>query len=342
VRGGVAGRVGNVRLTASRDNVWYGRGAQGGIVLGDVSVLDGVEVALVEPLRPQGFFHWLGAVDGSAHAGRIGADAYGETAAFLAGELRLRPHPRVQVGVHRSALVVGTSAEGESIGLRDIVYLAIGKHSDFEDQRVGLTASFRATLGGVDLVPYAELGLEDSAGLDEDPGVVVGVHVPALPGLSGMTVPVGLRYEYVAFGMDGRFWIPDQDEAHWRRWYFRNWYRHTTVRHQYRDAHGHVLGHPLGGYGHQHLLEVEAPLVLPGTVLKAGAYSREREDEATWSNLLADTFPGVSRGGYLEALIRRGRVEVAVGVDGEVGREGWHRAEGRLQLRYLGLTRRLR
>lgn len=333
-RGGAAWAIGNVLLTASRDNLRYGRGARGGIILGDESVLDGLGVALMEPVRASGLLRWLGAVDGSVHIGRIGADEYGETAALLAGELRLRPHPRFQVGVHRSALVVGTSADGERIGLRDIVYLGIGKHSDFEDQRVALAASVRVTVAEVDVLSYAELGLEDSAGIGEDPGVILGLHVPVLPGIAAP----GLRYEYAAFGMDARVWVLDEDEEHWRRWFWRNWYRHGFVRSEYRDAGGRLLGHPLGGYGHQHLLELQAPLALPATVLEAGVFTREREATPTWTNLLFETFPGRSRGGYLEALHRRGALELGLGLSGEVGQAGWHRSEAYLQVRWLGLS----
>ena len=42
--------------------------------------------------------------------------------------------------------------------------MATGKHTSYDDQRLGVSAVVRADVAGVSVTPYLEWGLEDSAG----------------------------------------------------------------------------------------------------------------------------------------------------------------------------------
>ena len=158
---------------------------------------------------------------------------------------------------------------------------------------------------GAPLLAYAELGLEDADRSWGDPALLAGVlWAPPSP------VPLALRYEYVAFGRSARVcgWC-DTLPAYW--------YQHVRFQSGWRVA-DQLLGHPLGGYGHQHTLAGTA-WSRDGRLraaLQGASIRRER-----W-NLLETARPG-SAWRVDAAAWRPGRhAELSVAWRSEFG-EGW-------------------
>jgi hypothetical protein len=310
-----------VRIEAAHQALAYGPGSQGSTVAGGAARLALLGVGLARPWEPGGWLSFLGRVDGSLSASRFGADDYGPAAGFVGAEVRVRPTDWLLLQLQRSA-VIGWTHEGDHPGVRDLAYMLIGKHTPFDDQRFAMSARLHLRPFGVHVSPYMELGMEDSAGMLEDPGTVMGV---ALPSLEVAGAPMGVRYEYAAFGEDARVFWSGACCFEPRRWYEHS----LPPRSAYVDGEEDLLGHPLGGYGHQHLLEVTAPLLGAGVWLEAGLFAREREA----GNLLHDVVPGSSRGGSLDLRVNRGRIRADLTLVHESG-DGWNRtlveAEGTL------------
>lgn len=310
---GAAWEGAGVRLEASHGALRFGAGGRGGVVAGGEASLLQLGAGLSRPWRPGGWLRFLGLVDGSFSVSRFGADDYGPAVGFLAAEVRVRPAGWLLLQAQRSA-VVAWSEEGKHPSAGDFAYMLIGKHTRFDDQRFALGAQLGLHPFGVAVSPYMELGIEDSAGMLEDPGVVLGVLLPSLP-VEG--VPVSMRYEYGAFGDDARVLWSGLCCFEPRRWY-----RHSLPpRTAYRDGDGDLLGHPLGGYGHEHLVQVAVPLLEAGLWLEGTLFAREREE----GNLLFDLVPGESRGGALGVRLYVGRLDATLGLVHENGEAGWSR-----------------
>lgn len=309
-------RLGPVRVVVGRQRWQFGTGTQS-IVLGDAARHDAFDVALAEPADAR----WLGPLRASLLLRRIGGDRYGTSAALAAMRVAFAPHPAVQVNLSRTMVVAG-EVDGRHVAPRDVVLMLFGKHTDFEDQVAAIGAEFRTRILGWPVEPYLEWGFTDTAGLDEDPAIVAGVFIPAVPGFPAASV----RYEYAAFGAAARPpFLPCCHEP-------RSWYSHHRIRERYVDAEGRPLGHPLGGYGHEHRLEAAAWLDR-GRARVAGALAlREREPR----NILHDQRPGPSSAGELDLDLRLGRsLTLESSVEYERGDEGWSMFEGRIAVRIV-------
>jgi hypothetical protein len=109
-----------------------------------------------------------------------------------------------------------------------------------------------------------------------------------------------------------------------------SWYRHASPpRVAYADAAGTPLGHPLGGYGHEHRVEARAWPADARWRLRAAFAAIEREP----GNLLYERKPGAGWSAAFGAAYRLGaRVELEAAGQVERGRTGWreHRASVRL------------
>jgi hypothetical protein len=320
-RAGVAWRLGPVNLAAAREVGRFGPGTHGSVVLGDRSRRDMLLASLAEGVRLPGWLGSLGPIQATLSLSGIAADSLGPGVGVLAAELRLRPHERVHIGLYRTTVVAGTVGE-DRMDLGDVSFLIIGKHTPYDDQRGSVSVAVRTDPWGLPVVPYLEWGAEDSAGIEEDPAIIAGVWLPSIP----VGVPAGLRYEYVAVGRDARaLWgAPCCFEQ-------RNWYRHgTPPRARYVDGDRQLLGHRLGGYGHEHVVEIEVPLLAAGWVVKGEGFVREREAR----NLLAAVYPGRSVGGTLDLRHQRGALGMHASMVGERG-VGWRRLELDLALSLL-------
>ncbi|MFW6200072.1 MAG: capsule assembly Wzi family protein, partial [Gemmatimonadota bacterium] len=334
-----AWRAGAFRLGASYEARRLGPGAGGGIVLHDRAELGWVEAGLAEPVILPWIFRYLGPFRISAYGSRLGADSIGPGAGFFAGDFAFQPHPRVTIGGHRSAVIV-SEVDGERITFGDVLNILFDSGRtipNFEDQKLSFGGSVRADLFGLTVTPYFVWGIEDTWELERDPGAILGAWVPAIPTAVG---PLGLRYEYTAFGDPGENLWP------WHgSWEWRNWYRHGSGRVLYVDNDGDLLGHPLGGYGTEHRLEASLPLPASGLLLSATLFTRHRDagiytnpnDGSTrpFSNILHDEMPGRSHGGTVAAVYSTPgfRVDGELGV--EAGREGWDRVRASVGGKWL-------
>lgn len=306
----VVGKVGSWWASAGRQRLSFGP-ATGGLILNDASAFDGLLFGSDGAVRLGGIGHWLGPVHVTALISRIAPDTLGEAAWFGAARVTFAPHPRVHIGLNRTAVV--PAGGGDGVGLGSLLLVAVGKHTrpNKEDQRASVDLS--VALGGPSwrVVPYLEWGFEDTAGAYmEDPGLTVGAYMPFLPGVPTLS----LRYEYTGFGESARLcWFCSARIT--------KWYRHGTVRSAYIGEDGLLIGHPLGGYGYEHRIDAVAWLVGADARVRATLVRRHREP----LNLLYATRPGDSH-----ALGAGGsyRVGPALTFDAnlwwEQGEAGWH------------------
>lgn len=330
VRGGVGVRLGPFAVQAGRERLQLGGGAGGGLVLSAGVPLDGVLLTTPEPFAA-GFLGPLSLTAGVFPMGRYEAVA---DPWFALLRVATHPAPWLEVGMSRAALVGGTFPGGSvpydpveyppdrsSLSPGDLLGMLVGRVTGFDNQ-VG-AFDVRASLSalGVPALAYGELGLEDKDRSWGDAAVLAGVLVAPSPRL-----PLGVRYEYAAFG----------DPARWCGWCDTlpaYWYRHTRFQGGW-EVEGDLLGHPLGGYGLQHLVGVTA--FDPGLRFQAEVTGgRLRRDR--W-NLREEERPGWAT--WVGARLRwrgSGGTEARLEARTERGAAGWSTGRLRLSLaRLLG------
>ena len=330
VRGAVGARLGPFAVQAGRERVQLGGGASGGLVLSAGAPLDGVLLTTPEPFAA-GF---LGRVAVTAGVFPMGAYEAVEDPWFALLRVAVHPAGWLEVGLSRAALIGGHfkggsvpwdpvtyGADASSLSAGDLLGMLVGRVTGFDDQ-VG-SADVRASLAplGVPLMAYGEIGLEDKDRSWGDGAVLAGlVAAPRL------RLPVSVRYEYAAFG----------DPARWCAWCDTLpafWYRHARFQSVWRVG-DELLGHPLGGYGLQHLLGVTVfdPTLRFHLEVAGGRLRRDR-----W-NLLQERRPGWTT--WSRARVRV-RLPAGVEVRGEGSLErgdaGWSAGLVRVSLaRLLG------
>jgi len=254
------------------------------MLLDDAVALDALVLRSAGPVRLPGLLGWLGPVDMAVALGTLEGvtvdstpvtDPWVQTPGTLDTEARdpwmvvarlaVAPHPRVRIAVNR--LIIGlTRWNGEDIGPDDMLRIAVGELTVFDDQKASLEAAVRLDLFGVSVAPYLELAFEDAAGaIYEDPGVLLGLHVPAVPGLPTTSA----RWEYTAFGEDACYAGGCEPVT-------RNWFWHPLSGRLHAAPDGTLLGHPLGGYGNEHRLQLESWLADARLRLAVTGIVRER------------------------------------------------------------------
>ncbi|MDP2957409.1 MAG: lipid II flippase MurJ [Longimicrobiales bacterium] len=284
VRGAVGARLGPFAVQVGRERVQLGGGASGGLVLSAGTPLDGVLLTTPEPFGA-GF---LGRVAVTAGVFPMGAYEAVEDPWFVLLRVAVHPAGWLEVGISRAALIGGHfpggsvpwdpvtyPADASSLSAGDLLGMLAGRVTGFDDQ-VG-SLDVRASLAplGVPVMAYGEVGLEDKDRSWGDGAVLAGLM--AAPRLR---LPLSIRYEYAAFG----------DPARWCAWCDTLpafWYQHARFQSGWRVG-DELLGHPLGGYGLQHLLGVTVfdPTLRLHLEVAGGRMRRDR-----W-NLLEDRRPG--------------------------------------------------
>lgn len=318
----LVGKLGSWWVSAGRQRMAFGPGTDG-LVLSGSAAFDGVMFGTDGAVRLGGIGRWLGPLRATAMVSRLPADTLGAAAWFGAMRLTLAPHPRIRIGLNRTT-VIGTEVRGSELTLRDVLSIAAGKHTDpnFEDQRASLDLAVLLGNHSWRLAPYVEWGIEDSAGAHlEDPALSAGAYLPYLPGVPALS----LRYEYTAFGESARLcWFCSARTT--------DWYRHGTVRSAYVGENGRLIGHRLGGYGHEHRLEADAWLHAHTARIRAVLIRRHREPR----NLLYPNRPGDSHGAGVRASFR---VTPALTLDADLryerGEAGWDERAAWLGARYI-------
>lgn len=342
---GASWRAGPVRITGAYGTQRLGPGSSGSFLIHDAVRLPWFEVALERPLILPWILKYLGPFQTSGSVSRFAASPEGPTMGFFTGEYRIQPHPRVTLGMFRTTVIAGES-DGIKLGFSDLWPIILGTRSgmraNFDDQKASMTGSVRLDVAGVRVVPYFEWAWEDTWEIDEDPGIILGVWLPALP-IRGR--PVGLRYEFTAIGDDARiiFWPWSND------WAWRNWYRRELNGRSVYSEGEQLLGHPLGGYGSEHRLELDMPFAASGFLVGLEMFTRDRiagtmdnpgfgvPREVYYSNLLYEEMPGRSWGGKLRGRWSTGHLLIDGNILLEVGDAGWSRTVARLTATWLTL-----
>ncbi|HEX2080221.1 MAG TPA: capsule assembly Wzi family protein [Longimicrobium sp.] len=295
------------QLSAGRAEVRYGPGRFGGVSLSPRAPLPRVELQRTRPLRLPGFLRHAGLVSGHLFVTRMTDEERHPTEPWMFGaRLAVRPHGRLTLAINRAAIFGG---EGRPLTARNLAGLAIGViRSDFENQILSFDARWR--LPTETLLPatvYVEWGADDGAGaLNEQPGWVAGLALPALPGVP--EVAAGVEAARFA-GCCGH-----------GAWYFNatfpgNWARGDQG-----------LGHPLGGEGWERAAYASADLLRGRLRLDGRFYQRERTQrslvEVGGGNLFSPGRTGRSDGGEVAAALRMGRAEARAAWAREAG-AGW-------------------
>lgn len=314
--GGAGVRLGAFAVQVTRRRLQLGGGVSGAIVLSREASLDGVLMTTLDrPLLPI-----VGLT--TITAGVFPLRHYPSVRNPWLGLMRVavQPEPWLAVGLSRGAMVGGHFAGGTvafdpvpyppddgSMSMGDLLGVLVGRNTRYDNQVTAVDLRMSLSALGPPVLLYGEIGLDDLARSWGDGAVVAGLL------FSPRThVPLSLRYEYTGIGRSGR-WCPFCDT---RPTY---WYQHTRFQSGWTTGKG-LLGHPLGGYGMEHLLSLVAadPDVRLRLRLTGGILRRDR-----W-NLLEEERPG--RAWYAGGTVSyRWSSAVEIGVRGrwETGASGW-------------------
>lgn len=296
------------QLSAGRAEVRYGPGRGGGLVLSPPEGLPRVELQRTRPLRLPGFLRYAGPVTGHLFVTRLAGEARHPTEPWMFGaRLAFRPHPRLTLGINRAAIFGG---EGRPVTARKLAGLAVGviRNSDFENQILAFDARLRLPTEAVlPLTAYVEYGADDGAGaLNEQPGWVAGLSVPALPGMP--EVSAGVEAARIEGCCDHGAW-------YFHASFLGNWARGDQP-----------LAHPLGGEGWERAAYASADLLGARLRIAGRLYQRERTQRSLAAvgggNLFSPARTGRSDGGEVEAAFRFGGMEARAEWAREAG-EGW-------------------
>lgn len=307
-------QAGPLALSLGKQPVAYGWGDGGGVVLAP-TLLSRVEARTVRPVRLPGVLRVVGGVSGHTFASRLGGSRHPDEPWLWGARLAFQPHRRLTFAVNRAAVFGGAEAVTAEKVLKMLAGVIRG--GTFENQLLSFEGRWRLPTDAVlPATLYLEWGAEDGAGaLDEAPGRVAGVLLPAVPG-----VP-----EVAAGAEVARFSVGDGEHG---AWYFHstftgNWARGTRP-----------LGHPLGGEGWEAAGYARAELLDARLRASARGFARER-GEATYAgfgggNLFARARSGRSAGVQGSVAYRlRPHAEVRAAGRAEAG-DGW--SEGALDL----------
>jgi len=314
VRAGVGVRLGRFALHGGRERVQLGGGASGGMVLSSLVPLDGLLLTTAEPFSAP----LIGPVALSAGVFPMGRYEAVEDPWFALLRVAVHPAPWIEVGVSRAALMGGHFPGGSvpwdprsygpdsgSMEPGDVLGILLGRVTGFDDQVNALDVRASLARAGLPVLAYGEVALEDKDRSWGDGAVLAGVLVAPRT-----RTPVSFRYEYAAFG----------DPARWCAWCDTLpafWYNHARFQSGWR-VEDELLGHPLGGYGLQHLVGVTAfdPSLRLHLEVAGGRLRRDR-----W-NLLEDTRPG-----WATWVRARGRMRWSRGLELR-GEGAWERGDG--------------
>ncbi|HEY0021066.1 MAG TPA: capsule assembly Wzi family protein [Longimicrobium sp.] len=319
----VAAGAGGVALSAGRQPLGYARGESGGVVLGGGASLVRVQLESVRPLRLSGAFRYLGDVAFQTFGTRLDEARHRGDPWMWGGRLALRPHPRLAVAINRASIFGGDSIPTPTT-MKVVARMLVGMLSaDFENQVVSLDVRYRLPTERVlPLTLYLEWGADDASGsLRDVPAIVAGAYAPVLPGVP----EVGAGVEYTHFEV---FCCGNPP------WYFNAAHPGGWV------AEGALLGHPLGGDGHELHGYAHADLAQGRLRVDTRAFVRHREDKGYHrleqaGNLMGPARFGGSRGGAVQAAWRaHPRVELRASAAGEAG-GGWSERQLRTSLAWL-------
>ena len=298
---------------AGRRAIGYGYGDGGGIVLSGEVPFDGAGVFLTAPVVLPWILRYVGPVRFESFLSRVHGVPSAPHPWFWSARGTVAPHPRLTLAANRGAMFGGN----QRINGLALFQLLVGRHADgsaFENQVVSVEARYNLPLRAMPATLYVEWGFEDSAGAWRDePGVLAGVFVPAVPGAP--TVSLGVESVAIFESCCGN----------------PRWYRHWLFSQGWTER-GVPLGHPLGGRGTEWRLYAHGDLLDARLRLRGAALYRERGVE----NLYYPVRDGRSVGGTARAELRaRSRADLVGAGSFETGRGGWRESSAMLGMRLL-------
>jgi hypothetical protein len=301
--------AGGFQLSIGRAPLGYGWGRMGSVVWASPDAMPRIEFQSTRPFRLPWFLRHLGPMTLHTFAGQVNDPArHPDEPETFGMRVAAQPHPRLTLAASRASMFGSTN--DPTTGSRLLGMLVGIVRSDFENQVVSLDARYRLPTDRVlPLTAYLEWGADDAAGaLDEVPGRVAGLFVPALPGLP----EVGVGAEYAAFAEACCGHGP--------------WYLSSTFRGNWA-VHARPLGHPLGGEGTEAAGYAHAELLDARLRLSARGWVRDRSDASLGAygggNLYTPARTGRSSGGAVDAALRLApRAELRAGGWVDDG-DGW-------------------
>jgi hypothetical protein len=239
-------------------------------------------VETVEPFRLPWFLGALGDVRLSQTLARMDRSGVVDDPWFLGTRISFAPHARVAIGLNRAAIFGGEGNEG--VNARRVLLMLVGlgdvrgKDSDFENQIASIDVYWRPP-ARMPLALYGEYASEDRAGaIVLVPAFVIGAEAAARA-----SSPWSAALEHVRFARSTRT--------------YPEWYRHGALGGGWSDD-GALLGHPLGGHGHETSLAIRRDDAPHGYTAALRALARRRGDE----NLFAPDRAGTALGGDARLL----------------------------------------
>ena len=227
---------------------------------------------------------------------------------FHAARITLAPVSTLAIGLNRAAIFGGEDQLGITparvllmlIGLPNVA----GKDSDFENQVASIDVLWTTRLGSAPLALYGELGADDSGfAFARVPGVIAGLEIAELPGRPELAL--GAEVVYIAQ----------------RCCNYPPWYQHGALADGWTDR-GRLLGHPLGGAGHEVALSWRADVPAASLISAGRFFVRERAAE----NLFSPLHEGRSTGAQVEAWLPWRRTQLQLRAEIEYGTNGWQRS----------------
>jgi hypothetical protein len=273
-----------------------------------------VEVETTAPVRLP--LRFLGSLSAHAFVSRLDEARHPGNPWLWGMRLAVRPQRRFTLAFTRGAMFGGNVAPVTPDRLLKSFFGVL--RQNFDNQILSADVRWRVpTETLVPLVVYGEWAADDGAGAaDEQPAVLGGVTVPAVPGAPMLSF--GAEYAHIA------------ECCSHGSWYFHSEFGGEWARR------GRPLGHPLGGGGHEARLYADADLPR-GLTLAADAFARERGVDAprTPGNLFAPARSGASHGASGSLTWRlRPAAQLQVKAAREQG-SAWHEQSLQASLRYL-------
>jgi hypothetical protein len=281
----LVGGWGGWQASLGRQAVGYGWARQGGVVLSGTVPADRIEVATRRPLHPPGILRPLGRIAFQSFLGRLPSERHPGRPYFWGARGAFQPHSRVTIAIQRAGMFGGNPAL--PVTARRVLTMlggGLGGHG-FDNQIVSVDGRVRLPTEAVlPLTASVEWGAEDAAGaFKHEPGFVLGLHAPALPGAPQLSL--GVEYASISESCCGN---PP-------------WYRHGGFPGSW--AQGDVpFGLPLGGSGSELLVDSHADLFDARLRLEGRAFRRVRRSE----NLYVPGREGRSVGLALDGAWRLG------------------------------------
>ncbi len=295
--------LGPLDVWAGRRSLAFGAGRTGAIVLSPEVPLDGAGVRTSRAISLPGFLDGI-VLRGAFMISRLENSGRVRHPWFSAARVSLSPSSNLVFGFHRAA-IFGGEGNVQPLTGRNVLFMLfgltgqLGKDSGFENQVASIDAWLRMAPGGLPLVAYGELGIDDVGfSMLETAGFLAGITLPSVPGVPALSL--GLEH--------ARF--PGSCCGH------PPWYRHSDLGDGW-TTNGNLLAHPLGGHGHEWAFLWE--LSTARAQLAGRAFTRERRSE----NLFSPDRAGSSFGAAFDATIPLRRAVLFRSVLGAERGTGW-------------------